>query len=355
MHITTEFDRSQAPAELVQMARKRRANDRTATWLAKHVSESALANFRHCGDYLVFLEDEAREHRKLETGFFCKQRLCPGCGWRAALASAKCLGAISAKMEQDGRVMLMVTLTVRNCSADELADTIRRINRAWSRMLKRDAYKVWADYVRKLEVTYNAETDTYHPHLHCIVYVARSYFGKRYISHERLLNDWRSAYGDPSITNVDLRRCRSYKDGSSAVLEVAKYTAKSSDYAKSEEVFDAMYKGLHHARLMEYAGRCKTLREQYRAGDLAEYTKADTTLYTLRVVYVWSQIANAYSVHDVQDYDMSAAQLARLQRDELKLATYAMAEAKRITGWQAWLAADWVRALRDADDLEVAD
>lgn len=338
---------------LGEMAKKRRANDKTAPWLAKHVSEQALANFKHCGDYLVFLEDETRQHKKLEVGFFCKQRLCPGCGWRASLASAKCLGAIAAKMEADGKIMLMCTLTVKNVGAEDLLATIRRINRAWSRMLKRDAYKVWADYVRKLEVTYNKDSDTYHPHLHVILFVSPSYFGKRYISQKKLLADWRTAYGDPAIQSVDIRRCKSYKDGSSAVLEVAKYTAKSSDYTQSEEVFDAIYKGLYHARLMEYAGACKRLRDDYKHGRLEAYEQADTTLYTLRVVYVWSTIANAYDEQDVQAYDMSAAQLERLQRDEKRLATYAMAEADRLVSWSNWLSLDWVRALRDADEIEV--
>lgn len=355
LHFNTEKAHSQAVDMLAEMAKKRRSNDRTAPWLAKHVSEAALANFTHCGDYLVFLEDETREHKKLETGFFCKQRLCPGCGWRASLANAKCLGAIAAKMEDNGKVMLMCTLTVRNCGADDLTDTIRRINRAWSKLLKREAYSVWADYVRKLEVTYNKDSDTYHPHLHMILFVSKSYFGKRYISQRKLLQDWREVYGDPAITNVDVRRCRSYSDGSSAVLEVAKYTAKSADYSRSEEVFDAMYRGLFHARLMEYGGACKALRDDYRHGRLEAYEQADTVQYTLRVVYVWSAIANAYDEHDVQEYDMSAAQLERLQRDEKRLAAYAMAEANRLISWQDWLRTDWVRALRDADTWEVAE
>ena len=354
LHFNTKNTHSQAVDMLGEMAKKRRANDRTAPWMEKHVSEAALANFKHCGDYLVFLEDETREHKKLEVGFFCKQRLCPGCGWRASLASAKCLGAIAAKMEESGRVMLMCTLTVRNVGAEDLTDTIRRINRAWSKMLKREIFKPWADYVRKLEVTYNKDSDTYHPHLHVILFVTQSYFGKRYISQRKLLEAWRSAYGDQNITNVDIRRCKSYKDGSNAVLEVAKYTAKSSDYTQSETVFDAMYQGLYHARLMEYAGACKTLRDDYRKGKLEMYEQADTTLYTMRVVYIWSAITNAYDEHDVQAYDMSAAQLARLQRDEKRLATYAMAEADRLLSWSNWLSLDWVRALRDADEIEVA-
>lgn len=355
MHFNTKSTHSQAVDMLGEMAKKRRANDRTAPWLAKHVSDAALANFMHCGDYLVFLEDASREHKKLEVGFFCKQRLCPGCGWRSSLASAKCLGAIAAKMEDDGKIMLMCTLTVRNVGADELASTIRRINRAWSRLLKRDAYKVWADYVRKLEVTYNKDSDTYHPHLHVILFVSPSYFGKRYISQKKLLKDWRDVYGDQAIQNVDIRRCRSYKDGSSAVLEVAKYTAKSADYTQSEAVFDAMYRGLYHARLMEYAGACKGLRDDYKHGKLEFYEQADTTQYTLRVVYVWSYISNAYDEQEVKPFDMSKTQLERLQRDEKRLAAYAMAEANRLIGWSEWLNTDWVRALRDADKLEVVE
>ena len=36
-------------------------------------------------------------------------------------------------------------------------------------------------YMRAIEVTYNQQEDTYHPHIHCIFAVKAQYFTKGYI------------------------------------------------------------------------------------------------------------------------------------------------------------------------------
>ena len=349
---------SQAP-ELQDTGAKRRAADIVAPWLDKWLTDTQRSRFRHCGDYLVFLEDEAREKRKLDVGFFCGIRLCPGCAWRNSIRDAERVAAISGALADEGKIMLMVTLTVPNVSAEELRNTVQHINRSWHRLIRRQRYAVWADNIRKLEITYNSVADTYHPHLHCVVYVSPSYFGKRYISQDQLLKDWREVTGQPQITQVDVRRCRD-RGTTNAILEVAKYSAKSSDYSKAEDVLDAMYTALHHTRLMTYAGRCKKLSAEYDAGKIDKYRQTDTTLYTMRVVYVWQRLDDgswAYCEHDAQPYDMDEAEMDKLRRDEERAVAYAMEAANREASWSYWMKTDWVRALRDADpdELEVVE
>lgn len=340
-------------AALQDAAYKTTANHKVVEWLGDLMPSSAQAAMQHCGDYLVFLENEERDKRKLDTGYFCKQRLCSGCAWRSALKNAQCISAISAALAADQRVMLMVTLTVPNCAAADLRDTMRRINAAWHKMLRRKKYAVWADYIRKMEITYNHQANTYHPHLHCIVYVKPGYFARGYISRAQLLADWRAAYDDSSITQVDLRRCKQVREGTSAILEVSKYAAKASDFAVSEEVAQVFYRALHHARMMEFVGRCADLRDQYQGGGLAEFEEIDTVRYTLRVVYVYSRVSQAYDVHDIQPYNMDEAELARLQADEARLGAYACAQANSAEGWREWLRTDWVRAMEQAAPWEI--
>ena len=340
-------------AALQDAAYKTAANHKVVNWLGDLMPSSAQAAMQHCGDYLVFLENEERDKRKLDTGYFCKQRLCSGCAWRSALKSAQCISAISAALAADQRAMLMVTLTVPNCEAAALRDTMRRINAAWHKMLRRKKYAVWADYIRKMEITYNHSANTYHPHLHCIVYVKPGYFARGYISRAQLLTDWRAAYDDSSITQVDLRRCKQVREGTSAILEVSKYAAKASDFAVSEEVARVFYRALHHARMMEFAGRCADLRDKYQGGGLAEYEEIDTVRYTLRVVYVYSRVSQAYDVHDIRPYDMDEAELARLQADEARLGAYACQQANSAEGWREWLRTDWVRAMEQAAPWEI--
>lgn len=345
------------PTEVQELAKKTACNERVVHWLAGKMPLASQAAMQHCGDYLVFLEDEARLKRKLELGYFCKQRLCSGCAWRASIKAAQCVAAISGAMAAEKKIMLMVTLTVPNCAGYDLKATMRLLNRSWHKLLRRKRYAPWADYIRKMEITYNARAQTYHPHLHCIVYVTPGYFARQYITHDQLLTDWQGVCGDPSITQVDIRRCKHIRDGTSAILEVSKYAAKASDFARSRQTARTFYDALKHARLMEYGGECAALRDKYKAGELADFEQTDATEYTLRVVYVYSRIAQAYSVHDIQQYDMSSAELARLQADEDKLAAYAVRAADHEEGWKDWLRTDWVRELLalDADELEVIE
>lgn len=339
--------------DLRELAFKRRSNDKIMPWMRKHLTAQSYAAMQHCGDYLVMLEDEQRERRKLDTGYFCKQRLCSGCAWRSAVKSAQCVSAIAAKLIEDGRVMLMATLTVPNVPASKLRSTIQHLGRSWLRLLKRQRYAAWADSIRKLEITYNAQRDDYHPHLHIVLFVPKSYFKHkgRYVSQAQLLSDWREVTGQPEITQVDVRRCYD-KGTSNAILEVAKYSAKASEYSQSEDVCDTMYAALHHTRTMTYAGQCKALREEYQRGRLHKYEELDTTKYTMRVVYVWQRTADAYTEYDVQRYDMDAAELERLHRDERRLADYACEQAKITSELSHLFATSWVRELQRMSEEE---
>lgn len=358
MHDSTNGLACQGRDDLLQLAKKRRSNDVIMPWMRKHLSDAAFASMEHCGDYLVMLEDETRQHRKLDVGFFCRQRLCSGCAWRSAVKSAQCIAAIAQALAEDGRIMIMVTLTVLNCPAEDLRRTIQHIGRSWHKLLKRAQYAAWADNVRKIEITYNAAAETYHPHMHCVVFVRPGYFkGKSYISQAQLLRDWRSVTGQPEITQVDVRRCRD-RGSTNAILEVAKYSAKASDYAQSEAVLDTMYTALHHTRTMTYAGRCKELRREYELGHLEQYEEIDTVRYTMRVVYIWQQLTNgkwSYAEHDAQPYDMDEAEAARLVRDEQRAVAIAMEAAQRADKLDHFLKTSWVREFRDLDSVEVIE
>ena len=113
LHDNTSWLASQA-LELQETGRKRRAADIVAPWLDKHLSDAQRSRFRHCGDYLVYLETDDRTKRKLDVGFFCGIRLCPGCAWRESIRNAERVASISGALADQGRVMLMVTLIQSN-------------------------------------------------------------------------------------------------------------------------------------------------------------------------------------------------------------------------------------------------
>ncbi len=106
-----------------------------------------------------------QEDRKI-TSKYCNQRFCTVCN---RIRIAKFVNAYSAELSEFFEPHF-VTLTVPNCSGKNLKHTISKMDTDFKKMYdilrKR---KINFKAIRKLEVTYNHETDTYHPHFHLIV------------------------------------------------------------------------------------------------------------------------------------------------------------------------------------------
>lgn len=272
---------------------KREWARRSNAWLAGLTSIDQQARHARCGDYLTMLANEDLSKKKLETAFFCGIRLCPGCAWRASLDNATCLSALAQELQAQGRVMLMITLTVPNVPGDMLKDTIRRVNDAWAKLMRRKQYRAaWGDNVRKMEITYNPLRDDYHPHLHVVAFVQPGYFATnrgKYISRAMLLHDWRECYECEDITQVHIVRCRDKSGRAQAVLEVAKYAAKASDFCHSEPVFRTFWRATDHMRSITFAGVCKALKADYDAGKLDKWLPTDATRYVWRLVYQYHE------------------------------------------------------------------
>ena len=113
------------------------------------------------------------------------------CNWRKSL---KLFGQTSEIaniiINQDSSTrFLFVTFTVKNCDADKLSQTIDMMNMGFKRLTdKSKGVKItekfknnMLGYMRAIEVTYNQQEDTYHPHIHCIFAVKAQYFTHGYI------------------------------------------------------------------------------------------------------------------------------------------------------------------------------
>lgn len=193
---------------------------------------------RLCGTVLQYYRDSGG-HRSLMGANFCKQRLCPMCIGRRARKMAWRLGRIMDKVEaRDGLRYIFLTLTIRNCSGDELRDTIGDLLTAWDRMLRRRpvrrAVKGW---FRAVEITRNWRDGSYHPHIHAILAVGDNYWADDYLSHGDYVDMWRQSLGvgyDPSV-RIQVVKGKGLKDGSAAAAkEAAKYAVKPSEYVRSD-------------------------------------------------------------------------------------------------------------------------
>src|SRR5699024_11721665 len=84
----------------------------------------------------------------------------------------------------------------------------------------------------------------YHPHLYVMIVVNISYYNQatQYISRDLWLELWQQVTKNPLITQVDVRKVRSLKEN--RIFEIAKYSAKDSDYLQNQKVFEVFYKAL---------------------------------------------------------------------------------------------------------------
>lgn len=211
-----------------------------------------------CGTLLQFGVSD--DDITLDNANFCRQRLCPMCQWRRSRRLYADLSALWERLIADGYNFVHVVLTVRNVCADDLDGTINRMYRNFSRMLHDNAFCHVQGAIRFLEVTYNVQGDNYHPHLHVLLVVRKSYFTSRYyISHPLLVSLWRQYMRldyDPL--------CHIGKADSGSIQEVSKYCVKPFDFDALDWrtellVYETLDIALHGRRMIQTYGVIRSI------------------------------------------------------------------------------------------------
>lgn len=258
---------------------------------------------KECGTYLEYkrFKDESM---KLNRANFCKVRLCPMCSWRRSL---KIYGQVSKVMNyaEDNKDYdyIFLTLTVKNCTGDELKDTIDVLMNGFNSMTKRKIYKnSIKGHFRALEITHNininsSSFDTYHPHFHCILAVNKSYFTdtKSYISQKDWTSLWKDVLKVDYTPIVDIRRFEDRKGKGifKSIAEVAKYTVKDNDYIVRDELGEVIEKltddavlildhALANRRLIAYGGELKEIHKLLNLDDCEDGDLVNTDNEELR-------------------------------------------------------------------------
>jgi len=278
---------------------------------------SRAIEIQDCARVLSFITDKDFEKHKVWRMFTCKHPFCPTCVWRKARKDAMKIATIMKWIEREhNKDFILLTLTYKRVPGNELSDTIDKFQTAFNRMFNRKRIKeISKGYVKKLEITYdnnkkitkemykrkkkyydnqglkvgmeNENYDTYHVHYHVLVAVNKSYFKKKnlYLRNDEWLDYWRRAMKDDSITQVDVRKLKN--DNGSGAKEVAKYTAKDSDYLVNQDVFDTFRTALHRRRRIVYSGLFREGAELYETGELDYLLEKDETIYEWLVNYFW--------------------------------------------------------------------
>ena len=171
---------------------------------------------KYCGTYLSF------NNKKIVGANFCRERFCPMCQRRKALRTYSRLREVEQFLNSEYQFLHLV-LTIKNCPADELTAQIDTLYRGSRKMFNNRRFKQGIKGVlRCLEVSYNSKYDTFHPHLHCLCAVRKSYFTSRYyLKQDDLRMLWSDCIGTDYLPQVNVKKC-----DENALAEVAKYCVK---------------------------------------------------------------------------------------------------------------------------------
>ena len=217
-------------------------------------------HLRTCGTRLFF------KGHDLVAANFCRERVCPMCQYRRSMRLFAEMLRCAEAMEKDGYRFLHLVLTVPNCAPEKLAETVDKLYKAFYKFWHyKGPKKAFKGALRALEVSFNAEKGTFHPHLHTLVVVTKSYFTNTrvYLNHDKLQSLWTQAVGADQPLQVHVA---AVKAGDwQGVAEVTKYCVKPFDYAADVEA------GLAIVEALGYTLKGRRFLQKY--GVLQKYYK----------------------------------------------------------------------------------
>ena len=285
---------------------------RAAEKYGHSLPETRLRALEECANVLWFLQD-AEGKRRLKSANFCRVRVCPMCNWRRSLKLFSQVSAITdAILVEKKARFIFVTLTIQNVRGDALRETIDQLNKAFTYITAKSrtfapAQKLKENllgYMKAEEITYNAERDDFHPHIHAILEVRPSYFDSGYIKQKDWTALWRAALGVDYDPLVDVRNI---KGGTAkAVAEVAKYPVKMdsilkiADRDRAAKALTQLYSAIFKRRLVTFGGDFREYRRRLQlddveTGDLTHVETEEKTFNAVaQVLFKWRVSTGAY-------------------------------------------------------------
>lgn len=221
------------------------------------------------------------------------------------------------KFLREGYYPYLITLTVPNVVGEELRDTIDKMNKSFNRFFKlfnqpigkqehgyKGRYMTFDGALKVLEITYNSDANTFHPHFHCMFFSKeydeplfnKKHLGpysnkrKEYIFHSdmdiHIMKLWYMCYEKIRMNEKnynqlsdhwsDLYLCDIREMDSQGIYEVLKYTFKDTDVS-SYYVFKTLVDTLENKRIRQGYGLLQGLKtentDEGNKIELEEYLK----------------------------------------------------------------------------------
>jgi len=149
----------------------------------------------------------------------CQHKLCAFC-MRAR--RARLLGKLGARFDSFQRPKYVV-LSRRNCLQGDLRETIQVLFHAFERLRHRKMWKQVRGCVVSVEVTYNRESESWHPHLNVL-------FDGPYIPQREFLAAWNELNEGEAAAGVFIKAATH-----ETLHELFKYVTKVSDFVDEPE------------------------------------------------------------------------------------------------------------------------
>lgn len=172
---------------------------------------------------------------------YCKSRSCLTC------LRNKTADLINGYQHLNDKQTYFVTLTLRNCYAQDLLEVLHTMHDIMRRLQDR-IRKVSKTYsgVRKLEITHNETDNTYHPHFHIIV--------NDEITGDFIVNEWRK------LTKKYLNHLELYS--SKPAQDIKQCSGDGKDFLELCKYFTKLYKeGQKHINIPAFTNIIAALRK----------------------------------------------------------------------------------------------
>lgn len=285
------------------------------------LSSKKIERITNCGGFIQFKSNIDFSKKKVFRANFCKERGCPFCDWRKSIRNGELLSTMAQAITDDFDYRFIFgTLSSINCKGKDITSELDKYNRAYRNLMRRkEIKKISHGSIRKIEITYNKKRDDYNLHIHFLISVNKSYFKSRdYLKVSKWLELWQDCMDDKTIENIYIKKAEN-KNDSSAYLELAKYSAKSTDLLNNGfEVFDALMSALKGRQLLTYDGVFKKYRKKYNDGELSKYLDTDITEYVWLITSIWNfkkqDYLSSVEFFDFEKYDKQEKETKEIRR-----------------------------------------
>lgn len=246
-------------------------------WQEKRVTKTTVAkkmykagyerrgiNMLKCGDSMAIEYCKICGSHKIRSTNLCRDKICPVCRWRLALKRYAQMISVCDVLREEypNAKYCFLTLTIKNCKVQELGETLKRMAKAWNRILQRKIAKEniqgWA---RSVEITYNRHTGEMHPHYHVIIMLNN---GRDIIAND-IATAWKKALDLNYTPIIDIRDIKQGKetDIGGAVCETFKYSIKDNDLNDMPiSIFAQFVAQVNGMRATAFGGEIRKIRAE---------------------------------------------------------------------------------------------